>query len=109
MSQKEATIEFRFLSSKSLGWEPIVTWALLLNQVLSVAILVWREYAHSAKWTLRCTVWLRPHTLVPVKISILKHGVTLVAVLVLFSILTLVKQVIIQTLDLNDLLTLPAR
>ena len=43
-----------------------------------------------------------------VKVFILEHGVAFIAVLVLLTILTLVKKMIIQTSDLNDLLALPA-
>ena len=45
----------------------------------------------------------------PVKVFILEHSVAFLAVLVLLTILTLVKKMIIQTSDLDDLLALPAR
>ena len=53
-------------------------------------------------------MWLRPDALVPVEILILKHCAALVAVFVLLPVLTLVQQMVVQGLDLNDLLTLPA-
>ena len=42
-----------------------------------------------------------------IKVFILEHSVALITVLVLRTILTLLKQVVIQTLDLDDLFTLP--
>ena len=53
-------------------------------------------------------MWLRLDALMPVEILSLKHCAALVAVFVLLPVLTLVQQMVVQSLDLNYLLTLPA-
>ena len=76
--------------------------------MLPVAVLVGREHTYRAERALDRTMWLRPDALMPVEILILKHCAALVAVFVLLPVLTLVQQMVVQSLDLNDLLTLPA-
>ena len=92
----------------SLRRQSIVAWASLVEQVLSESILIGWKDTYCAKRALHCTIRLGSNALVPVKVLILKHCVALVTMLVFLLVLTLFSQVIVQGLNLDDLLALPA-
>ena len=92
----------------SLRRQSIVAWASLVEQVLSESILIRWKDTYCAKRALHCTIRLGSNALVPIKVLILKHRVALVTMLVFVLVLTLFSQVIVQGLNLDDLLALPA-
>ena len=76
--------------------------------MITVPILIRWKDTYRAERALGRAVWLRANALVPLIILILEHCAALAAIAVLLSILALVKQVVVQGLDLDDLLALPA-
>ena len=66
------------------------------------------EYTYRAEGTLGGACGLRSNTLVAVEVRLLEYTVALVAKAISVPVLTLLDQVLIERLDLNDLLTLPA-
>jgi len=76
--------------------------------MLAEAVLVWREDTASAKRTLQCSWWMRPYTLVAIKVTLEENWATFITLFVLVAVLALLDQVFIEGTNLNDLLAFPA-
>merc|ERR1712038_709056 len=77
--------------------------------MVTPAFLVRWEYTYRTEWALCCACGLGSNTLVAVEVRLQEYTVALVAKAISVPVLTLFNQVFIERLDLNDLLTLPAR
>ena len=76
---------------------------------MTPSFLVRWEYTYRTEWALGSACGLRSNTLVAVEVRLQEYTVALVAKAISVPVLTLFNQVFIERLDLNDLLTLPAR
>ena len=76
--------------------------------MLFEAVLVRWEDTYRAKWAFSRPVWLWSDALVPHIVLVFEDCAAFAAVFVLFAIDALVEQVVVQRLDLDDLLALPA-
>ena len=76
--------------------------------MLFKAVLVRWEYTYRAKRAFSRPVWLWSDALVPHIVLVLEDCAAFAAILVLFAVNALVKQVVVESLDLDDLLALPA-
>lgn len=76
--------------------------------MLSPATYWVRKHILRAERAFRCSRWLRPYTLVTVKVFSQEHLFAVVVKLIFFCALTLFHQVVVELLHFNYLLTLKA-
>ena len=92
----------------SVSWQSVVAGALLLDEMMTEAFLVGWEYTYRAERALCGAIGLRSDTLVAIEVRLQEYTVALVAKTIPVSVLALLNEVLIERLDFNDLLTLPA-
>lgn len=90
------------------NWVALVAWTAVVQNVLAPTLHRTWEHGLTAQWTLACSCWLRPNTLVAAEVFLQNRLFAVLMELICTSILALIYQMLMHLLNFDDLVTFPA-